>query len=341
MTPDTMRVAQVPRCGEAFEVVDREIPEPGPDEVRVAVEACGVCHSDTFTKEGSWPGIEYPRVPGHEIAGRVDAVGAGVDGWSVGDRVGVGWHGSHCFACEPCRRGSFIDCRREEVTGIHRDGGYAECVVAAEHALAEIPDGLAAIDAAPLLCAGLSTFNVLRKSAATLGDVAAIQGIGGLGHLGIQFAAAGGFETVAISRGTDKRDLAIELGADHYVDATASSPAEELLDLGGASVIVSTAPSTAAIESVLGGLGLDGELYPLGVPDEVFSVDVVDLIENQRSVHGHSSGTAAVARAVLAFGARKSIDPMIETFPLVEAGTAYRRMKAGDVEFRAVLAPDA
>jgi D-arabinose 1-dehydrogenase-like Zn-dependent alcohol dehydrogenase len=336
-----MRVAQVPAPGEPVEIVDCEVPEPGPDEVRVAVEACGVCHSDTFTKEGIWSRIEYPRVPGHEIAGRIDAVGGSVHGWSVGERVGVGWHASHCFQCEPCRRESFIDCENEHVTGIDTDGGYAEYVVTPAHSLARIPDGLPAADAAPLLCAGVSTFNVLRKSSARLGEVAAIQGLGGLGHLGIQFADAGGFETVAISRGQAKRDLAMELGADHYIDAAVASPADELMQLGGASVAISTAPSTDAIESLLPGLGLDGQLYPLGVPEDGFEIDVVDLIENQRSVHGHSSGIAPVSEDTLAFSARESIEPMIETFPLEKAETAYQRMKSGDVEYRAVLLPDA
>jgi len=341
MSPDTMRVAQVPAPEEPIEVVERAIPEPGPDEVRLAIEACGVCHSDSFTREALWDRIEYPRVPGHEIAGRIDAVGDAVSEWSVDDRVGVGWHGSHCFHCDPCRRGEFIDCVNEEVTGIDTDGGYAEYVLAPAHALAALPRGLDPVHAAPLMCAGVSTFNVLRKSEARLGDVAAIQGIGGLGHLGIQYAAPGGFETVAISRGTEKRDLALDLGADHYVDARSVDPAAELDTLGGASVIVSRAPSAAAIESVLPGLALHGRLYPLGVPEDGFTVDVVDLIENQRSVHGHSSGTARESQDALAFGDRASIAPMVETFPLAEAETAYQRMNAQDVEFRAVLVPDA
>lgn len=334
-----MRAMQVPGPGEELEATERAVPEPGPDEVQIAVDACGVCHSDSFTKEGDWSGIEYPRIPGHEVAGRIDAVGSSVAGWERGDRVGVGWHGSHCFHCEPCRRGEFIDCRNERVTGIDTDGGYAEYVIAPSHALARIPAAVSPVDAAPLMCAGVSTFNALRKSNARLGDVAAIQGIGGLGHLGIQFAAAGGFETVAISRGNEKREVAMDLGADHYVDASASDPAAVLREFGGAAVVLSTAPSNAAIEAVLPGLGLEGELYPLGVPEEGFDVDVVDLIENQRSVHGHSSGTARQSQDVLEFSARNSIEPMVETFPLSEAETAYRRMKGQDVQFRAVLIP--
>lgn len=338
MSEETMRVAQVPGPGGELQVLDRAMPDPTGTAVRVAVEACGVCHSDTFTKEGTWD-VEYPRVPGHEIAGRIDAVGGDVDVFSVGDRVGIGWHGSHCFACEPCRRGQFIDCEHERVTGIDTDGGYAEYVLAPEHALARIPAGLDAVEAAPLMCAGVSTFNALDKSGARIGDVAAIQGVGGLGHLGIQFAAAAGFETVAISRGTDKRELALELGADQFVDATETSPAEELGELGGASVILSTAPSRAAIESVIGGLGLNGRLYPLGVPGDGVTVEVPELIENQRSVHGHSSGTPRQSQDTLEFAERTAVSPMVETFPLADAETAYRRMKHGEVRFRAVLRP--
>lgn len=334
-----MRVAQVDSPGAAFELVEREIPEPGPSEVRVAVDACGVCHSDSYTKEGTWPDIEYPRVPGHEVAGRIDAVGPDVEEWAVGERVGVGWHGYHCFTCEPCRRGEFIDCEAERVTGIDTDGGYAEYMTAPTQALAGIPEGLDAVDAAPLLCAGVSTFNALRKSEARPGDLVAVQGLGGLGHLGVQYAAAAGFETVAISRGTDKREQALALGADHYVDSEASDPAEALLELGGASAVVSTAPASAAIESVIGGLGVDGTLIPLGVPDDDVAVDVIELITNQRSLHGHSSGTARESEDTLAFSDLRSITPMVETFDLADAETAYERMMAHDVEYRAVLVP--
>jgi D-arabinose 1-dehydrogenase-like Zn-dependent alcohol dehydrogenase len=339
MSPDTMRVAQVPDPGAEFELVERELPDPGADEVRIAVEACGVCHSDSYTKEGDWDDIEYPRVPGHEVAGRIDATGADVDGWSRETRIGVGWHGYHCFACEACRRGEFIDCADERVTGIHTDGGYAEYMIAPVQALARIPDDLAAIEAAPLMCAGVSTFNALRKSGARPGDLAAVQGLGGLGHLGVQYASAAGLETVAISRGTAKREQAVDLGADHFVDATATDPAAALTDLGGAAVVLSTAPVSEAIESVIGGLGIEGTLIPLGVPDDEIGVDVVDLITNQRSIRGHSSGTARESQDTLEFSALRSITPMVETFPLQEAEEAYGRMMNHDVEYRAVLVP--
>ncbi|WP_254533285.1 alcohol dehydrogenase [Natrinema gelatinilyticum] len=339
MSSETMRAVQVAEAGGPFEVVDRPIPELGRKEVRVKVEACGVCHSDSYTKEGSWPSIEYPRVPGHEIAGRIDVVGDDVDTWSEGQRVGVGWHGDHCFSCEPCRRGEFIDCEHEKVTGIDIDGGYAEYVTVLEHALARIPTSLNAVDAAPLLCAGVSTFNALRKSNAGPGDVAAVQGLGGLGHLGVQYAAAAGLETVAISRGTEKRDLAYEFGADHYIDSTVSDPAEELMRLGGAKVLLATAPSSEAIESIVPGLAVQGQLLTLGVPDDAIEVSILDLIENQRSLRGHSSGTARESQDTLEFSSLRDITPMIETFSLEEAAAAYERMMNNDAQFRAVLVP--
>jgi D-arabinose 1-dehydrogenase-like Zn-dependent alcohol dehydrogenase len=339
MSETTMRAVQIARPGGEFDVVERVIPEPEPDEVRIRVEACGICHSDSYTKEGTWPGIEYPRVPGHEVAGIVDAVGSRVRRWSEGQRAGVGWHGYHCFTCGPCRRGEFIDCEHERVTGIDIDGGYAEYMTVSEHALARIPTALDATEAAPLLCAGVSTFNAVRKSDARPGDVVAIQGLGGLGHLGIQFAAAAGFETVAISRGDGKRELAFELGADHFVDSATSDPAEELMCLGGAKAIVSTAPSREAVESVLAGLAVEGQLFPLGVPDEPVGIGVVDLIENQRSLRGHSSGIAPVSEDTLEFSALRDVTPMTETFSLAEAATAYGRMMDHDVQFRAVLVP--
>lgn len=334
-----MTAVQVSSSDGEFEVVDRPIPEPGPSEVRIEVEACGVCHSDSYTKEGTWPDIEYPRIPGHEIAGRIDAVGEAVDSWSVGQRVGVGWHGFHCHSCEQCARGEFIDCEHERVTGIDVDGGYAEYTVAPTQALARIPSDLDAVDAAPLLCAGVSTFNALQKSDARVGDVAAVQGIGGLGHLGIQFASAAGFETVAISRGTEKRDLAFELGADHYIDSTTNSPADELMHLGGASVLLATAPSKDAIADVVAGLAIGGELITLGVPSEAVPIDVLELIDRQRSVRGHSSGTARESQDALEFSALRDISPMVETYALEEAPSAYERMMEQDARFRAVLVP--
>ena len=265
-TNETMRAVQVPEAGGDFEVIERDVPDPGPEEVRVAVDACGVCHSDAFLKEGQWPGVEYPRTPGHEVVGRVDAVGDRVETWETGDRVGVGWHGGHCFACEPCRRGDFVSCENGQVTGFDYDGGYAEYLAAPAEALARVPDDLDAAAAAPLLCAGITTFNALRNSDAGPGDLVAIQGVGGLGHLGVQYAHAAGFETVAVSRGTDKHDLAFELGADHYVDSEASDPGEELAGLGGARVVLGTAPNAAAMESIVDGLGVDGELLAVGIP---------------------------------------------------------------------------
>jgi D-arabinose 1-dehydrogenase-like Zn-dependent alcohol dehydrogenase len=334
-----MRAIQVSSPGKEFEVVERPIPEPGPDEVRVKVEACGVCHSDSYTKEENWPDIDYPRIPGHEVAGQIDALGADVDSWSEGQCVGVGWHGYHCFECEPCRRGDFINCTDELVTGIDTDGGYAEYMTAPKQALARIPRDLDPVNAGPLLCAGVSTFNTLRNSGARPGDVAAIQGIGGLGHLGVQFAAAAGFETVALSRGTGKRDLAFELGADHYIDTQASDPAKELMHLGGAKVLLATAPSSDAIASVVPGLAIDGQLFTLGVPDEPVEVDVLDLIENSRFLRGWSSGTARDSQDTLEFSNLRDISPMVETYPLEEAATAYERMMSNDVHFRAVLVP--
>lgn len=339
MSSGKMRAVRVNAPSEPFKLVDVPIPEPGPDEVRVAVEACGICHSDSYTKEGTWPDIEYPRIPGHEIAGQVDDVGSAVDGWEAGQRVGVGWHGYHCFRCEPCRRGDFINCENERVTGIDTDGGYAEYVTAPAHALARVPDALDATDAAPLLCAGVSTFNSLRDSGAQPGDVAAVQGMGGLGHLGVQFASAAGFETVAISRGTEKRELAFELGADHYVDGTATNPSKELMRLGGVRVLLATAPNSEAIESVVPGLGVDGQLLTLGVPDDDVAFSVIDLIENRRVLRGWSSGTARDSQDALEFSDLKAVRPMVETVPLDEAGTAYERMINDDFRFRGVLVP--
>ncbi|RQG87832.1 alcohol dehydrogenase [Natrarchaeobius halalkaliphilus] len=334
-----MRAVQVESAGGSFDCVDRERPAPGDGEVRLEVEACGVCHSDSYVKEGNWDGITYPRIPGHEIVGRVDAVGSDVETWEPGTRAGVGWHGSHCFTCDPCRRGRFINCRHEQITGIDRDGGYAEYVVASAEALARVPEELDSTAAAPLLCAGVSTYRSLQLADTRDGDVVGIQGIGGLGHLGIQFASAAGFETVAISRGTEKRELAHALGADHYVDARSRDPGDELANLGGASVVLATAPNSRAIQSVVSGLGVGGELITLGVPDESVDVDVLELIDNQRSITGWSSGTAADSEDALAFSALHDVAPKVERYPLEEADVAYDRMKSGDARFRVVLEP--
>ncbi len=298
---DTMRAAVVPEAGADFEVVERTVPDPGPTEVRVAVDACGICHSDAFVKEGTFPGVSYPRVPGHEVVGHVDAVGEDVTAWSEGDRVGAGWHGGHCFTCDPCRRGDFLQCENAEITGLSFDGGYAEYATVPTEALAAVPEDLAAVDAAPLLCAGVTTYNALRNSDARPGDLVAVVGVGGLGHLGVQYARAAGFETVAVSRSPEKRDLALELGADHFVNASGTDPAEALQELGGARVVLSTAPSADAIESVLGGIGTDGEVVVVGIPGEPVPTDVQHLVGTRGAVSGWGSGHARDSQDTLEF----------------------------------------
>jgi NADPH2:quinone reductase len=336
---DTMRAAVVSEPGADFEVVERDVPDPEADEVRVAVDACGICYSDSYVKEGTYPGIDYPRVPGHEIAGRVDSVGENVTAWSEGERVGVGWHGGHCFTCDPCRRGEFLQCREGQVTGISFDGGYAEYATVPAEALARVPERLAAVDAAPLLCAGVTTFNALRNTGAGPGDVVAVQGIGGLGHLGVQYAHAAGFETVALSHSPDKRDLALELGADHFVDTAATDPAEALQELGGARVVLGTAPSADAVESVVGGLGIDGELVLVGIPHDDVGVDVQQLVTNRSAVEGWASGHARDSQDTLEFSALRDVTPEVETYPLADAEEAYERMLANEARFRVVLEP--
>lgn len=333
----TMRAVQVPKAGGDFEVVEREVPEPGPGEVRIRVDACGICHSDVFVKEGAFPGMQYPRVPGHEIAGVVDGLGEGVSEWEEGQRVGVGWHGGHCFVCDACRSGDFVTCQNEKITGITHDGGYADYVVVPHEAVAAIPGDLSAIDAAPLLCAGITTFNALRNTGAVAGDLVAVQGIGGLGHLGVQYAKQLGFRVAALSRGTDKEELARELGADHYIDSEAEDPAEALRKLGGARVVLATAPSAKAIESVLGGLGRNGVLLLVAVDEKPIEVPALALIGGRASVQGWPSGTAKDSEETLAFSALSGVRPMTETFPLEEAGAAYDRMLANDARFRVVL----
>lgn len=333
-----MRAAALSGPARAFEIVVRDVPQPGAGQVLVRVQACGVCHSDVFTKEGGWPGIEYPRVPGHEIAGVVEKTGEGVRGWASGERVGVGWHGGHCTICEPCRRGDFILCRRLRVPGISYDGGYAEYLVAPAEALARIPDGLSSADAAPLLCAGVTTFNSLRHSGARAGDVVAILGVGGLGHLGVQFAAKMGFRTVAIARGSDKEELARKLGAQHYVDSRGGKIAEALQALGGARVILATASSGKAMTAALGGLAPNGKLVVLGVSNEPLEVPTALIIGGRLAVQGWPSGTSMDSQDTLAFAAQAGVRPMIETFPLDRAEEAYARMLSGAARFRAVLA---
>lgn len=338
-TDDQMRAAQVPEAGGDFEVVERDVPEPGPEEVRVAVDACGVCHSDAFLKEGGWPGVSYPRIPGHEIVGHVDSVGERVETWEEGERVGVGWHGGHCFTCEPCRRGDFIACENGDVTGFDHDGGYAEYLTTPQETLARVPDDLDAARAAPLLCAGVTTYNALRNSDVEPGDLVAVQGVGGLGHLGIQYASFMGFETVAVSRGTEKRDLAFELGADHFIDSETDDPGAELQELGGATVVLGTAPNADAMESLTGGLGVDGTLLTVGIPDEPLSVPVQPLVQGRRSVAGWPSGDARDSQDTLEFSALRGIESMIETYPLSEASEAYDRMMESEARFRAVIEP--
>jgi D-arabinose 1-dehydrogenase-like Zn-dependent alcohol dehydrogenase len=334
---ETMRAAVVPEAGADFEVVERAVPSPAPTEVRVAVDACGICHSDAFVKEGTFPGVSYPRVPGHEVVGHVDAVGEDVTAWSEGDRVGAGWHGGHCFTCDPCRRGDFLQCENAEITGLSFDGGYAEYATVPTEALAAVPEDLAAVDAAPLLCAGVTTYNALRNSDARPGDLVAVVGVGGLGHLGVQYARAAGFETVAVSRSPEKRALALELGADHFVNASETDPAEALQDLGGARVVLSTAPAADAIESVLGGIGTDGEVVVVGIPGDSVATDVQHLVGTRGAVSGWGSGHARDSQDTLEFSSLRDITPVVETFALDDVDDAYDRMMNNDARFRAVL----
>jgi D-arabinose 1-dehydrogenase-like Zn-dependent alcohol dehydrogenase len=332
-----MRAAQV-RAGKGpFEIVEREIPEPGPGEVRVRVQASGICHSDSLTKEGIWPGIQYPRVPGHEVAGIVDAIGPDVADPKVGVRVGLGWHGGHCGHCASCRRGDFVTCATGQIPGITFDGGHADYVIAPAVALARIPDGLSATDAGPLMCAGITTFNSLRHAGARSGDLVAVLGIGGLGHLGVQFAARMGYETVAIARGKDKEPLARKLGAHHYIDSEAQDPARELAALGGARVVLATVTSGKAMTVVLGGLSIDGTFVVLGAAHESIEVPPLLLISGRRRVVGWPSGTSADSQDTLAFSARNGVKPMNEVFPLERAAEAYDRMMSGKARFRVVL----
>jgi D-arabinose 1-dehydrogenase-like Zn-dependent alcohol dehydrogenase len=332
----TYRAAQVPEARAPFELVDREVREPGRNEVRVTVQACGICHSDTVTTMGIMP-IDYPRVPGHEIAGVVDAVGEGVADIRPGDRVGVGWFGGACFRCDPCRRGDFIECRNLKIPGVSYDGGYAESVIVPLDALARIPDDLAAVDAAPLLCAGITTFNALRRSDARPGDVVAILGVGGLGHLGVQYAARMGFHTVAIARGADKAALATELGAHVYLDSTTQDFAAELTKLGGAKVVLATVTHAPTMSAAIDGLGPRGQLIVVGVDAEPIHVTPSQLVTNERQVLGHASGTSKDSEDTLAFSVLTAVAPRIETYPLEEAQAGYDRMMSGDARFRVVL----
>ena len=332
-----MKVVRVNRAAGNFEVIEEKKREPARGTVRIRVQACGVCHSDSLTKDGLFPGIVYPRSPGHEIMGVIDAVGEGTEPWKAGDRVGIGWHGGHCGRCESCRRGDFVTCVRLQIPGISYDGGYAELVYAPIEALARIPDELSPEEAAPLMCAGVTTFNALRHSGAGPGDVVAIQGIGGLGHLGIQFANKFGFETVAIGRGGDKKDLALKLGARTYIDSKSQDVTKELLALGGARVILATASDGKSMGGLIDGLKTGGTLVIVGASPDPFQVSTLQLILVRKSVVGWPSGTSIDSEDTLRFAAANGVRPMIEVFPLERAADAYDRMMSGKVRFRSVL----
>ncbi len=332
-----MIAAQISKAGGDFEIVEREIPEPGAGQVRIKVQACGVCHSDVLTKEGAWPGITYPRVPGHEVAGVIDKVGDGISTWKVGQRVGVGWFGGQDGTCLQCRRGDFRNCANLKVTGIHYDGGYQQYMLAPIEALASIPDGLNDVDAAPLLCAGITTYNALRHCGAMPGDLVAVLGVGGLGHLGIQFANKCGYRVAAVGRGPGNAALAKKLGAHVYVDSKATNAAEELQKLGGAQAILATAPSSKAMSELFNGLGPNGKLMVIGAAFEAIEVTPIQLITGSRSIQGWSSGTATDSEDTLNFSVLTGVRPMIETYPLEKAGEAYARMLSGDAQFRVVL----
>jgi len=332
-----MKAAQISKPGADWELVERDIPEPGAGQVRVKVEACGICHSDMFVKEGLWPGLQYPRVPGHEIGGRVDAVGDNVREWEKGQRVGVGWHGGHCFVCEHCRRGDFAMCVNRKVTAIDFDGGYAEYMIAPAAALAAIPDKLPAEEAGPFMCAGVTVYNALRNSGARGGEVVAVHGIGGLGHLGIQYARQMGFETVALGRGKDKELLAKKLGAHHYIDSDAGDATAELQKLGGARVILATAPNAKAISALVDGLSVNGKLIVPAAPNEPLTISAMSLFLRRRSVAGWYSGTAKDSQDTLEFSVLTGVHPMIEKYPLGRVAEAYERMHSGKIRFRAVL----
>lgn len=333
----TMKVAQVPHPGAAFEIKEREVPEPGPGHVRIKVQACGVCHSDVLTKEGLWPGIQYPRIPGHEVAGVVDAIGDGVTTWKRGQRVGVGWHGGQDNTCPECRRGDFRNCRNLKVCGISYDGGYQQYMIAPIEALAAIPDTLSDVDAAPLLCAGITTYNALRHSGALPGDLVAVQGIGGLGHLGVQFAAKFGYKVAAIGRGAENAALAKKLGANLYIDSQASNAAEELQKLGGAKAILATAPNSKAMSELIDGLGPNGRFLVVGASFDPIEVTPLQLIRGSRAIQGWSSGTPTDSEDTLRFAQLSGVRPMIETYPLERAAEAYDRMMSGHAQFRVVL----
>jgi D-arabinose 1-dehydrogenase-like Zn-dependent alcohol dehydrogenase len=333
----TMKVAQIANPGSGFQIVEREIPKPGAGEVLIKVQACGVCHSDVLTVEGAWPGIQYPRVPGHEVAGIIEEVGGGVSAWKKGQRVGVGWHGGQDNTCRECRRGDFRHCQNVKISGISYDGGYQQYMIAPVEALAAIPDSLSDVDAAPLLCAGITTYNSLRHSGALPGDLVAVQGIGGLGHLGIQFANKFGYKVAAVGRGPENAALAKKLGATVYIDSKATNAAEELQKLGGAKVILATAPNSKAMSELINGLGPNGKLLVVGAAFEPIEVTPVQLIVGSKTIQGWVAGTPADSEDTLRFAELTGVRPMIETYPLEKAAEAYARMMSGKAEFRVVL----
>jgi D-arabinose 1-dehydrogenase-like Zn-dependent alcohol dehydrogenase len=332
-----MRAMQIAAPNGPFEPVRRDLPEPESRQVRIRVQACGICHSDMYTKAGAFPGIQYPRVPGHEVVGVIDAVGAEVPNWKADARVGVGWHGGHCGHCASCRRGDFITCANGRIPGISYDGGYADYMIVPFEALAAVPDALSATEAAPLLCAGITTFNALRHSGARAGDLVAVLGIGGLGHLGVQYAAKMGCRTVAIARGTDKEPLARKLGAEIYIDSTSRNAAAELTKLGGARVILATVTDAKSMSDAVGGLGVDGKLLVVGASPEAMAIPSLALIGRRRSVSGWPSGTSSDSEDTMRFSVQMGIRPMIETYPLERAGEAYERMMSGKARFRVVI----
>jgi D-arabinose 1-dehydrogenase-like Zn-dependent alcohol dehydrogenase len=332
-----MKVAQISARGAEFEVVEREIPAPPAGHVRIKVQACGVCHSDMLTKEGAWPGITYPRVPGHEVAGTIDELGANVSTWKKGQRVGVGWHGGQDGTCLQCRRGDFANCANLLISGISYDGGYAEYMIAPVNALADMPESLDAAEAGPLLCAGVTTFNALRHSGALPGDLVAIQGIGGLGHLGVQFASKFGYRTVAIGRGPENGDRAKKLGATEYIDSKNVNAAEALKKMGGARAIIATAPNSKSMSELIDGLGANGTLMVVGATMDPIEVTPVQLITGRHSLQGWSSGIPTDSEDTLRFAEMTGVRPMIEKYPLAKAAEAYARMMSGKAEFRVVL----
>lgn len=332
-----MRAVQVSKPNGPFELVEREIPTPSFGTVRIKIQACGICHSDSLVKEGLFPNIQYPKIPGHEIAGVIDALGEGVTEWSIGQRVGVGWYGGHCNACEACRRGEFILCSKGKIPGISYDGGYAEYMIAPKEALALIPEELSAIEAAPMLCAGITTFNAIRNSLARFGDTIAVLGIGGLGHLAIQFCSKMGFNTVAIARGKEKEALAKQLGARHYIDSQSNDVAKELRKLGGAKVILSTVTNNEAVSAVIDGLSNDGQLIIVGVPFEPIQISALSLIMKNRSIKGWASGTSIDSQDTMRFSALNGVRSMNQTFPLEKIEEAYQLMMTGKARFRVVL----